>query len=493
MKIKVETKFLRFITPSMLAVILTILIVGPLLFSNNPHGYADNGDFWRVIYQNGLYPSRKGVGDTYQYVLQHYNIMQYFNEHPTVIHSSQNGLVKIAIWINEFFYSKTIFDIRFMGVVYFVPFCGTIYFLTEALTLGKRNFTNYLIALLVVFVFADSSFTLYMNSLFAEAGGYIFMLLAAAMLLLWSRRRYKKNWLLILTYFICVILFVFNKQQNAPLALSFLVISMSLLLAQGLKKYRIYILSGMLAILVTGIITFLLIPKEFNDINMYQSFANGVVLYNDADPGKQIEKEGINGQFSLTRGGAYNPKNYSDIMPPEKYTEKHLTNKINTFWIVKYYVKHFTQFKRLLDLAAEDLMATQPQAVGDYTRQSGVKPYKQVKYFTGFRILMRALFPQKFSFLILLTFTLAFVNSVAMYDDFKNKKVNNPGTTRWFMVMGLMSMAIGIPIISIIGDGDADLAKHLFYADVAIDLILVITISDTLNHQLWHFNTQKEE
>ncbi len=48
--------------------------------------------------------------------------MQYFNEHPTVIHSSQNGLVKIAIWINEFFYSKTVFDIRFMGVVYFVHF-----------------------------------------------------------------------------------------------------------------------------------------------------------------------------------------------------------------------------------------------------------------------------------------------------------------------------------------------------------------------------------
>lgn len=493
MKIQEKVKILKFMTPSVLAVVLTLLIVGPLLFSHYPHGYADNGDFWRVIYQNGLYPSPKGVGDTYQYVLQHYNIMQYFNEHPSIIHSSQNGLVKIAIWLNELFYSKTIFDIRFMGIVYFIPFCGAIYFLTEALTLGKSNFVNYLIGMLVVFVFADSSFTLYMNSLFAEAGGYIFILLSVAMLLLWSRGRYKKGWPLILGYFICNILFIFNKQQNAPLALSLLVISMGLLLAHGLKKYRIYIVSGMLAVLATGVVTFILIPKEFNDINMYQSFANGVVLYNDSDPGKQIEKEGINGQFSLTRGSAYNPKDYSDIMPPEKYTEKHLTKKITTLWIIKYYLKHFKQFKQLLDLAAEDLMITQPQAVGDYTRQSRAKPYQKVQFFTGFSILMKALFPQKFSFLILLTFTLAFVNSVAMYDDFKNKNLNNPGTTRWFLIMGLMSMAIGIPIISIIGDGDADLAKHLFYAPVAINLILVITIADTLNHQLWHFNTQKEE
>ncbi|WP_246163746.1 hypothetical protein [Weissella coleopterorum] len=480
-------------TPSILALILTISIVGPLLFNNYPNGYADNGDFWRVIYQNGLYPSLKDNSDTYKFVVQHYNIMQYYNEHPTIIHSSQNLFVQIAIWINKIFYSKTIFDIRFMGLVYFIPFCGAIYFLTEALTLGKKNFTNYGISILIVFVFADSSFTLYMNSLFAEAGGYILLIIAVAMLLLYSRQRYQKRWPLLLIYFICTILFVFNKQQNAPLALSLVFISVSILLTQRLKNHRIYIISGILTILTMGVITFLLIPKEFNDINMYQSFSNGVVLYTDSDPSKQIEKEGINGQFGLTRGSAYNPKNYADINPPAEYTQQHLTKKIKTTWLIKYYLKHLNQFNRLLDLAAQDLMITQPQAVGDYTRQSGAKPYAQIKFFTGFSTLMKAIFPQKFTFLILLTFTLAFINSVAMYDDFKNKNSQNPGTIRWFMIMGLMSMAIGIPIISVIGDGDADLAKHLFYAPVAINLILVIMIADILNHQLWHFNQQREE
>lgn len=57
---------------------------------------------------------------------------------------------------------------------------------------------------------------------------------------------------------------------------------------------------------------------------------------------------------------------------------------------------------------------------------------------------------------------------------------------RFFLVAGFLTIFIFVPIISIIGDGDADLAKHLFMVPVSIDLIFLLFISDILNQRLWH-------
>nr|WP_261977461.1 hypothetical protein [Pediococcus pentosaceus] len=48
-----------------------------------------------------------------------------------------------------------------------------------------------------------------------------------------------------------------------------------------------------------------------------------------------------------------------------------------------------------------------------------------------------------------------------------------------------------VPIVSIIGDGDADLAKHLFMVPLSLDFTFIMFISDILNHQLWL--TEQEE
>ncbi|WP_225352114.1 hypothetical protein [Secundilactobacillus similis] len=48
-----------------------------------------------------------------------------------------------------------------------------------------------------------------------------------------------------------------------------------------------------------------------------------------------------------------------------------------------------------------------------------------------------------------------------------------------------MTIFVFVPFIAIIGDGDADLAKHMFMAPVSLDLVLVLFASDMLNHRLW--------
>ncbi len=54
------------------------------------------------------------------------------------------------------------------------------------------------------------------------------------------------------------------------------------------------------------------------------------------------------------------------------------------------------------------------------------------------------------------------------------------------LVLGLLSILIGVPIVSVIGDGTADLAKHMFLAPMSLEIILVILVADALNGRLWH-------
>jgi len=202
------TKFERLMPPPLLATLLCAILAGVLIFVPPINGLADNGDFYRAMYSNGIY---KLLGTHYNYfdfVTQKYGLMKYYNEYSSVNFSSQPLFVKLAIGLNKLFYSKTVFDIRFMGLVNYVFYLGSIYLVTDAFTYPAKRWRNYLIALLVVFVFGDSSFTLYFNSFFAEPQMLSMTLYSFAAILLLARHRYRHRWpliILVLKYLLLVI------------------------------------------------------------------------------------------------------------------------------------------------------------------------------------------------------------------------------------------------------------------------------------------------
>lgn len=473
----------KHVSPAWLAVGLTVILVAPMLFIAPIHGYADNGDFWRAIYPNGIYPfAAHNRSDYFNYVAPHYHLMQYFNENKTEVYSSQTIFIQVALWLNRLFYSQTVFDIRFMGIVYFTLFLGTVWLLTTALTTPMRRISSYLIAIMVVLVFADSGFTLYFNSFFAEPGGYIALLNAVAAWLLISRMpQHRKLWLGL--YFLNVLLFITNKQQNAPIALSFMVVTLGLLAYPAVRKRWPYLVIGMALVAASGIITFALISKDFNDINVYQSFTNGV-LFENTNPTKDIKDSGLDGQFALMKGDAYNPPGTAAVYPNAFYTKNHLLKHLSTGWIVMYYAKHPAQFVAMLDVAAKNQMIIQPTMVGDFTKVKGVKPLQQMHYNTLVTKVGQAFYPKRYAFGLVLAFTLIIVFSVGMFND--GKTGDQEGPMRLALVLGLLSIIVFVPIVSIIGDGAADLAKHLFNVPVSLYLLVTILIADSLSGRLWH-------
>lgn len=466
-----------------MATILVAIICGLILFVPPISGYADNGDFYRAMLSNGIYRLPSDGSQYVGYVVKKFGILQYFNENNVAVFSSQSIFIKVALILNKIFYSSKYFDIRFLGIVYYMAFLPTIHLLTRALVEPARKIRSYVIALLIVIVFADASFTLYFNSFFAEPGMLICTLYAFSAVILLARGRYSKRWRLITLFFISVILIITSKQQNAPLALSFGVASIGLFFLPNLKKYeKVALVGGIMAVLASGAVTYGLINKEFNEVNQYQSFTHGVLM-ETGDPSKKIEAEGINQQFALMREQNYYAKTYDTVDPNSKYVKDNLIKKYNFGWIAVYYAKNPRQFINLLDVATKDIMITQIKAVGNYTKDSGKKAGAQLTFFTGFSSFAGAFFPGKYAFLCLLSLVLVMVYGVSFYIDLKKGQAF--GIMRFFLVLGLITICVFVPIVSIIGDGDADLAKHLFMVPVCLDLIFIMLIADILNHQLW--------
>jgi hypothetical protein len=81
------------------------------------------------------------------------------------------------------------------------------------------------------------------------------------------------------------------------------------------------------------------------------------------------------------------------------------------------------------------------------------------------------------------------VYSVGFYLDIKAKRYM--GILRFFLIFGLMTVVVFVPIVSIVGDGDADLAKHLFLVPVSLNMSLLMFVSDLFNHTLW--NTEGDD
>lgn len=482
-------KFRKNISPPLLACVLAAVIVGYLLFVSPINGYADNGDFARVIYINGIYPLDIKNYHYTTYLTQHYGLFKYYNEHTAMLFSSQGIFVKLAILLNKLFYSKTIFDIRFMGLVYYVFYLGAIYLLTLALTNSKkRENVDYVIALIIVFVFSDSSLTLYFNSFFAEPIMIISMMYITSSLLLLMKRYFTHDWCMLAVYFLASVALITVKQQNAPLALSLVVVTIGIYFVYRNKLYRLLIPISCLILLGSGIATYVMITDQFSNINSYQSMTRGVML-KEQDPGNSLEKGGISRQYGLLKGDIYT-QTYAATSIKSKNITKDFIPKYNFAWILKYYLTHEQQFNEMLDVAARDGYLVQIKAVGDFTKKSGAKPYQQVQYFTLYGAMMKAFFPKKFAFYMTLCVVLVALYIVIFVINVKSNEMES--AIKVFMVIGYTTMVIGTFITAVVGDGDADLAKHLLMVPLSLNLIFLQIISDVLHHNFWHPSREGE-
>ena len=397
---KLAIKLRCYLNPEQLVVLLTAIIIIILLFIPPIAGDADNGTFVQTLHGNGLYQLHNYHYYVYDYVSLKYGIMQYFNSYQHPLFSTSSIFIQIAILLNKLFYSTKIFDIRFLGLTYSLFYLGAIYLLTKAFTSRRRTPRDYVIALIIWFIFGDSALILFFNSFYIEPVQLITILYAFASYALIARHYYHHTWPIMTLYILAMLGFIEDKQQNTFFVVGWVIATLAMLAITHTRLQKVSVVLMVTLIVGAGVVSNCFVSTKYTDQDKYQSMTCGVLAM-ASNPEKTLAEGGISPQFSLLKNDPYS-KTYTALKVNSKEMKEKFLGKYNYFWIASYYLQHWSQFEMLLNTATKNALNIQMKGLGNYQKAKGIKPTRQNHFNMLFLLMMNAFFPRKFMFYVVL-------------------------------------------------------------------------------------------
>ncbi|AIQ32939.1 membrane protein [Paenibacillus sp. FSL P4-0081] len=464
------------ITPAFAAAFGVLLVTVIALFTAPYVGMADNGDFFRIIYSNGLYFNLPDYDSQYfGYFIKQFGIYQYYNENSSMLVSSQSLFIKLALFVNKLVFSKEVFDIRFQAAIYTLLYVAAVYLLIEAVTFKMSRKRGMIVAALAVFIFGDTGYTAYFNSFFGESLVMVTMILVFASWLLLYRKRYN-DYAMLAVLLVSTLILTTSKQQNAPVGMVISLLSISLVWIRRDKLFRWVTLLSAALMMFAGIATYLNISKEFVNINQYHAMTRGVLMESE-NPETALQSFGINEQYAILKENTYYDQ-YGTVDVKSDLLEKDFYSQYGFVSILKYYVTHPDQLGSILDTAAESAYTIKPAAMGNYEKSAGKEFRAQSHFFNVYSTLKEKLAPRTFAFILL---WMAVITGVYMPSFVSAVRARDyRGMQRLFVILATMLVGLSGIVVSIIGAGDADIAKHEFLFTLAFDLITFQVISSVI-------------
>lgn len=445
----------------LVAVLLSGIIIVSVLFLPPYVGMEDNGDYARIIYGEGLYDLPENSELLYNgYFIKEYGIAQYYNEYSNSVFTSQFIFIQPAIWLNKLFTGNSnIFDLRFLGLVMTIYFLVVLYFLVDYLTHKLRLGSVLLITAVCTFIFADTGYTAYFSSFFAESIAYISLMAAITCALLIAEGRRNKYFLLA-WFLVNGAILTFSKQQYAPVGVILGILCLFFFIRAHGRLYKSLIALSSAVLIVMGIFTYSLISVEFTNINLFHSMTRGVMMTSD-NPPQTLETFGIDDKYELLNKNIYFDK-YPVIDPEDQKLKEEFYSKYNVLSVVGHYVSNPDAFMEMMKTAAKNAYRIRPD-LGNFEHSSGLPPETKCESFSNYSHIKEISAPKTFGFIIIWTFV-----ALALLYKKRLKQI----TIGALIIIGLSQI-----IVPVIGAGDADLAKHMFLYNVAFDLVNVIMIS----------------
>lgn len=447
-----------------LTVLAAIVVITMVLFMQPCIGMEDNGDFQRVTYAQGLYDLPKNSELLYNgYFIREYGIMQYFNEYSTTVYSSQFLFIQPAIWLDKLFTGNdAVFDLRFLAAVLSVYFLIVLYFFLDYLTYRLTLVSALAIGAICIFIFLDTGYTAYFSSFYAEPVAFISLLGCTTCVLLYLDQRYPPTVLLV-AFLINGIILTFSKQQFAPVGVLLGVMIFLFYRKDRSKWFKSLISIFSVALIATGAVTYLLISTSFTNINLYHSMTRGVLMTAD-NPAKALQSFDIDNQFELLDSTIYFDR-YPEIDPENQLLLDDFYSHYNVVSIVRYYAENPKLFADMLNLAAKSAYRNRPN-MGNYEFSAGYPANTLTDYFSLYSKFKLAYTPKTLGFIIIWT-------ALVLALLYKKRR-------KMLTVFGLIMVGLSQVLVSIIGAGDADLAKHIFLYNVAFDIVNVILIANVI-------------
>lgn len=474
-------------------ILFMILVVTGYLLINYPTtvGLADNCDFGRVIQPVGL---ASDENDKYFYAQQDFaydrefnsfseyikfiinpgihNISGYKSTHSVIVNIAQviNGVVKY------YRYNKIYdFDIRAMSILYLMLISFGIVLLIKGFHF-KNILFKILLSAVIIFIYFDKGYLVYFNSFFGEPLILVSLLIYIGSMLCIINKKEDK-YVLYIVNFIAGCIFIGAKVANIPLGILMIIFSGLLFYYKRDNKIRALIVMGSLCMLVTSVYYYVSVPKWMGDVNKYHSLFYGVLKDSD-NPEEDLSYLGIDEKYSALQGThGYMDHNGFDIYSDEFREEVY--EKATPMKISLYYLTHPDRLMEKMKLSAVSSTIIRPPYLGNYNRKDYDEGVKFDESFSLWEKLRKTAYESAF-FIILVIFILFIITTILVTRRNKargDKKRNILPIAFRVMIILFAGSQFILPVI---GNGEADLIKHMFLFNVLLDLTIILMAADIL-------------
>lgn len=432
-------------------------------------GVADNGDFNRLIGMSGIAPLDKNESYAERYFAYAHTQFAYGSYTRSFYASTQVLLVALSGWLSRLFNSH-VYDIRFLGACY-----TALLMLAFALLVrhspsvpASRKATAFLAvstAAALIWVFADIGYTAYFQSFYGEPYALVAMLLVAASAV--SLAAAERPTGAQLALFIGAALAVATaKTQNAPLGFAFALLAWRLLSLRPDRRWRRQTLAGAALLALCPIVMLAVAPDKLVHANRYQTLFYGV-LKDSPDVRKDLQELSLPTKYAALAGTNYYEAGTA-IPQSDAVLRSEVLDRISHKDIALFYLKHPERFVGKLRKAAEAGFSIRPYYLGNYTQSEG-KPPRALSYrFSAWSDWKSHRMPHSLSWLA--SFYALYIAALAVW----RRRAATPQARLLPETLGVVALAGAFSFaIPIIGDGEADLGKHLFMFNVCFDMMVV--------------------
>ncbi|WP_379130592.1 hypothetical protein [Paenibacillus sp. sgz500958] len=454
----------KFFKPENAVVLAGLVIAVGLMFFTPFTGVADNGDFLRMMNTIGLNYYEAGEPYADRFFSYSHSRFAYDDLFTGFYPSSQIFLVLIPRLLGGLVHGSY-FDIRMLGAVYILLLLAATWLVVKNTARGSWT-EGLLLGAVLLFVFYDIGYLAYFNSLFGEPVSMVFMLLTFALgLRLVTREKPTTKELTL--FFIAVIFLVCSKIQNAPIGIAFALIFLRLSTLQGAGSWRKLALWFSGAVLAVSALLYAGAPKELKHINLYQTVFFGV-LNESKDVRGDLQELGLPQRLEVLAGTNYFQsgtaiKQDDPSLGPDFY------DRVSHKDILFFYIKHPGRLLDNMKYAAGNSMSIRPYYLGNYEKLEHKAPGALTYTYSGWSEFKNKTVPHTLGFLG--SFYLLYFAG-ALYEYFRSTSRRGKMAIELLMLLGLIG--IFSFLVPIMGDGRADIGKHLFMFNVSFDMMAVV-------------------
>ncbi|MFD1952781.1 hypothetical protein ACFSL6_00945 [Paenibacillus thailandensis] len=458
-KLRKPTRMEWLFVAAAFVVLFVTLMLPPVI------GVADNGDFVRLMSGAGIgyLDPKESYRDRYfgyahtEYGYGPFQLGRYV--------SLQVLLVLLAGGIGRLI-DSSVFDIRVLSAIYSLLFLAALYLIVKHYK-QQSAFVNAVLFAVLAFIFLDVGYIAYFNSFFGEPVTLIFMLMTFGAAAAIVRSDKPSGWLLVL-FFAAGAFVACTKLQNAPIGLLIMLLGLRLGLVRSDRKWRRGAWCGVAALLLASVVMYAAAPQGFKHINLYQSIFFGI-LKDSPHPERDLEELGLPAKFIVNAG-----TNYFQKDAPIKQNDPEIAaylDRMSHKDVVLYYLKHPGRFVQKMEQGAKNGMMIRPYYLGNFDKTEG-KPYGALSMkYSGWSEFKRTVLPSNLLFLSL--FYLAYF-AVLAAEYVRSRERRGRLFIELFAAIGLIGLcAFAVPLV---GDGEADLGKHLFLFNVCFDMMAAATV-----------------